>query len=85
MMPLIATGISLILVVRIVDVMNLRCCSMPLIGWVFLVLAFGLVVGSLFMLRDSTNMPLSDDQREKIRKRQSELEAEEDAEKEKDE
>jgi len=58
---------------------------MPLIGWVFLVLAFGLVVGSLFMLRDSTNMPLSDDQREKIRKRQAELEAEEDAEKEKDE
>jgi hypothetical protein len=48
-----------------------------MIGWVFLLLAIGLVVGSLLMLRDSTNMPLSDEQREKIRERQKELEAEE--------
>jgi hypothetical protein len=58
---------------------------MPLIGWVFIVLAFGLVVGSLFMLRDSANMPLSGEQREKIRKRQAELEAEEEAAKEEEE
>lgn len=50
---------------------------MPMIGWVFLLLAFGLVLGSLFMLRDSTNLPLSEEKREKIRKRKAELEAEE--------
>lgn len=50
---------------------------MPLIGWVFLILAFALVVGSLLMLRDSTNLPLSDEKREKIRKRKAELDAEE--------
>lgn len=57
---------------------------MPLIGWVFIILAFGLVLGSLFMLRDSTNMPLSDEKLEKIRKRKAELEAEEEKEKQDD-
>lgn len=50
---------------------------MPMVGWVFIILAFGLIVGSLFMLRDSANMPLRDEQRRKIRERQAELEAEE--------
>ena len=35
---------------------------MPLIGWVFLLLAIALVVGSLLMLRDSANkFPISDE------------------------
>ena len=50
---------------------------MPMIGWIFLLLAAALILGSLFMLRDSANMPLSDEKREKIRRRQAELEAEE--------
>jgi len=53
---------------------------MPMIGWVFLLLAVALVAGSLLMLKDSANMPLSDEKREKIRKRQAELEAEEEKE-----
>lgn len=48
---------------------------MPMIGWVFVLLAVALVTGSLLMLRDSANMPLSKEKREKIRKRQAELEA----------
>ncbi len=57
---------------------------MPMIGWVFLLLAVALVVGSLLMLRDSANMPLSDEKREKIRKRKAELEAEEEKERRED-
>lgn len=53
---------------------------MPMIGWLFILLAVALVVGSLLMLRDSANMPLSDEKREKIRQRQAELEAEEEKE-----
>jgi len=53
---------------------------MPLIGWMFILLAAALVLGSLFMLRDSANMPLSEEKRKKIRKRQAELEAEEEKE-----
>jgi hypothetical protein len=53
---------------------------MPLIGWVFILLAAALVLGSLLMLRDSANMPLSDKQLKKIRKRQAELETEEEQE-----
>lgn len=53
---------------------------MPMIGWVFILLAVALVAGSLLMLRDSANMPLSAEKREKIRKRQAELEAEEEKE-----
>ncbi|WP_225314913.1 DUF2897 family protein [Marinobacter confluentis] len=51
-----------------------------MIGWVFILLAVALVAGSLLMLRDSANMPLSAEKREKIRKRQAELEAEEEQE-----
>lgn len=53
---------------------------MPVIGWVFLLLALALILGSLFMLRDSANsMPISKEKMEKIRKRKAELEAEEKA------
>ena len=55
---------------------------MPAIGWIFLLLALALILGSLFMLRDSTNMPISKEKMEKIRKRKAELEAEEKAEEE---
>ena len=51
---------------------------MPLIGWIFLLLALGLILGSLFMLRDSAkSMKLTDEKKEKIRQRQKELEEEE--------
>ncbi|WP_303289406.1 DUF2897 family protein [Marinobacter sp. SS5-14b] len=54
---------------------------MPLIGWLFIVAAFALIVGSLLFLRDSANMKIPKDKLEKIRKRKAELE-EEDKEKE---
>ena len=51
---------------------------MPLIGWVFIVLAFALVLGSLFMLRDSGGaMRFSPEKMKKILKRKAEVEAEE--------
>lgn len=54
---------------------------MPLIGWIFLILAVALVLGSLFMLRDSAHkMRISDEKMEKIRERKAEIEAEERAE-----
>jgi len=54
---------------------------MPLIGWVFLLLAIALVVGSLLMLRDSANkFSISDEKMRKIQKRKAEVEAEESAE-----
>lgn len=57
---------------------------MPLIGWLFILLAFGLVLGSLFMLRDSTNMKIPEDKMKKIQERKAELEAEEKQKKEND-
>lgn len=54
---------------------------MPLIGWVFILLAIGLVLGSLFMLRDiAGKFRISDDKMKKIQERKAELEAEESAE-----
>ncbi len=51
---------------------------MPTIGWIFLLAALGLIVGSLFVLRDSANITrLSEEKMEKIRKRQKELEEQE--------
>ncbi len=54
---------------------------MPLIGWVFVLAAFALVVGGLFMLRDSANsMRISEEKMKKIQARKAEVEAEESAE-----
>ncbi|MEX2476682.1 DUF2897 family protein [Marinobacter sp.] len=54
---------------------------MPLIGWIFILLAVGLVLGSLFMLRDSASkFHISDEKMKKIQERKAELEAEESAE-----
>ncbi|MBK1874389.1 DUF2897 family protein [Marinobacter sp. 1-3A] len=51
---------------------------MPMIGWFFILAALGLILGSLFMLRDSASkMHIPKDKLEKIRKRKAELEAEE--------
>ncbi|SFR47157.1 Protein of unknown function [Marinobacter daqiaonensis] len=50
---------------------------MPTIGWVFILAAFALVLGSLFMLRDSANMPISREKMKKIRERKAEVEEEE--------
>ncbi|TVP60422.1 MAG: DUF2897 family protein [Halomonadaceae bacterium] len=52
---------------------------MPLIGWIFLLFAAALVLGGLFLLRDSANMPISRQRMARIRQRQAELEAEEQA------
>lgn len=57
---------------------------MPMIGWVFLLLAIALVAGSLLMLRDSANMPISKEKMARIKKRKAEVEAQEKKEKEKD-
>lgn len=54
---------------------------MPIIGWVFVILALALIVGGLMILRNSANsMRLSDEKMEKIRKRKAEMEAKEQAE-----
>lgn len=54
---------------------------MPIIGWVFIILALALIVGGLMILRNSANtMNLSDDKLAKIRKRKAELDAQEKAE-----
>jgi len=51
---------------------------MPITGWIFVLAALALILGSLFMLRDSaSNMRIPEDKLEKIRKRKAELEAEE--------
>ena len=49
---------------------------MPWFAWLFLALAFGLVVGSLLMLRDSADkMPLSEEELQRMRQREAELQA----------
>jgi hypothetical protein len=51
-----------------------------MIGWVFLLGAIALVLGGLFMLRDSGKMPISKEKMKKIQARKAEIEAEESAE-----
>ncbi|MDX1757498.1 MAG: DUF2897 family protein [Marinobacter sp.] len=54
---------------------------MPIIGWVILLLALAMIVGSLLLLRDSAHsMKIPEDKLEKIRKRKAELDAEEEEE-----
>lgn len=55
---------------------SIRESHLPLIGWGFIVLAVGMIVGSLMPLRDSAHsMRIPEDKMEKIRKRKAELEA----------
>lgn len=49
---------------------------MPWFAWLFLALAFGLVIGSLLMLRDSADkMPIDEDALQRMHERNAELEA----------
>lgn len=49
---------------------------MPTIGWIILLASMALILGSLFMLRDtSSTMSLSGEKLEKVRKRKAEQEA----------
>lgn len=51
---------------------------MSTIGWIFVLVIVATVIGGLYMLRKTANrMPISDEQMEKIKQRQAELEAEE--------
>tara|TARA_R110000824_G_scaffold33420_12_gene107025 strand:+ start:801 stop:971 length:171 start_codon:yes stop_codon:yes gene_type:complete len=51
-----------------------------MIGWIFLLVAVILIVGSLVILRDSANsMHIPKDKMDKIRKRKAELDAQEKA------
>ncbi len=52
---------------------------MPVIGWIILLASLALILGSLFMLRDtSSTMTLSGDKLEKVRKRKAEQEEKDD-------
>jgi uncharacterized membrane protein len=54
---------------------------MPVIGWVFVIVALILVVGSLVFLRNSANATkISDEKMKKIQARKAEMEAREKAE-----
>lgn len=57
---------------------------MPTIGWIFILAAIALVVGSLLMLKDSANMPISKEKMARIKQRKAEVEAEEKRERERD-
>ncbi|HEY6609644.1 hypothetical protein D9M71_536440 [compost metagenome] len=49
---------------------------MPWYAWLFLALAFGTVIGSLLLLRDSADkMPLSEEELERMHKRNAEQDA----------
>jgi len=51
-----------------------------MIGWIFLLIAVALIIGSLVVLRDSANKThLPEDKIDEIRKRKAELEAQEKA------
>ncbi|PSF04895.1 DUF2897 domain-containing protein [Marinobacter fuscus] len=49
---------------------------MPLIGWLFILAAFAMVIGSLLLLRDTANMKIPKEKMDKIRQRQKETERE---------
>ena len=54
---------------------------MPAIGWIFIVVALALIVGSLMILRDNAHsMKISDEKMKKIQARKAEIEADESAE-----
>lgn len=54
---------------------------MPLTGWIIVLLALALIVGSLMLLRDSAHSTrIPEEKLEKIRKRKAEMEARDKAE-----
>lgn len=49
---------------------------MPWYAWLFLILALGSIIGSLLLLRDTAHkLPLTDEQRKRIRERNAEQDA----------
>jgi len=54
---------------------------MPLIGWLFILGAFAMVIGSLLLLRDSANMKIPKEKLDRIRERKEEAEKEDKKEK----
>ncbi|MDT3720011.1 DUF2897 family protein [Pseudomonas oryzihabitans] len=51
---------------------------MPWYAWLILLVAIGSVVGGLFMLKDTARkVPLTDEQKAKIRQRNAEMDAKE--------
>lgn len=48
---------------------------MPMIGWLFILAAFAMIVGSLLLLRDGANMKIPKEKLEKIRQRKAEQDA----------
>lgn len=51
---------------------------MPWYAWLILLVAIGSVVGSLLMLKDTAHkVPLTDEQKSKIRQRNAEMDAKE--------
>mgnify|MGYP006274071349 FL=1 len=54
---------------------------MPLIGWLFILGALAMIVGSLLLLRDNANTKIPDDKLEKIRERKAQAELEDEREK----
>ncbi len=51
---------------------------MPWYAWLILLIAAGSVVGSLLMLKDTARkVPLTDEQKDKIRQRNAEMDAKE--------
>ena len=51
---------------------------MPWYAWLILLVAIGSVVGSLLMLKDTARkVPLTDEQKDKIRQRNAEMDAKE--------
>jgi len=54
---------------------------MPLIGWLFILAAIAMIVGSLLLLRDTANMKIPKEKLERIRQRKVEQEKQEEKEK----
>ncbi|GHD45903.1 Protein of unknown function [Marinobacter persicus] len=54
---------------------------MPLIGWLFIIGALAMIIGSLLLLRDNANSKIPPDKLEKIRERKAEAEQEDEREK----
>ncbi|XKH00656.1 DUF2897 family protein [Marinobacter nauticus] len=55
---------------------------MSLIGWLFILGAFAMVIGSLLLLKDAGNMKIPKEKLEKVRQRKAEAEKEDAREKE---
>lgn len=55
---------------------------MSLIGWLFILGAFAMVIGSLLLLKDAGNIKIPKEKLEKVRQRKAEAEKEDERERE---